>query len=191
MNSIHIASVISNLRNSLVWGWGLGGEGVVRVVLEAPPLVVALVKVQPCLPPALNCYCWRIFYFYFFCYSVSSIGMGGTFVFFLLTLFSHLVRLFSACSLTLLCVPRGVASQLVSHTLFTDFVEIHSKPYFATPTAGHNSQSYLCFVATTYGYYGYVEVPSLDTSKSAKSCPPPPPPQKKKKKLKETTKISD
>ena len=53
MNSFHIASVISNLRNSLVWGWGLGG-GVVRMVLEAPPLVVAWGKVQPRLPPALN-----------------------------------------------------------------------------------------------------------------------------------------
>ena len=80
MNSIHIASVISNLRNSLVWGWGLGGEGVVRVVLEALPLVVAWVKVQPRLPPALNRYCWRNLKKFFFCYSISSIGVGGMFV---------------------------------------------------------------------------------------------------------------
>ena len=60
MNSIHIASVISNLRNSLVWGWGLGG-GVVRVVLEAPPLVVAWVNVQPLLPSTV-----RFFFFFFF-----------------------------------------------------------------------------------------------------------------------------
>ena len=77
MNSIHIASVISNLRNSLVWGWGLGGEGVVRVVLEATPLVVAWVKVQPRLPPALNRY-W--IFLIFFGYSISSIGVCGTFV---------------------------------------------------------------------------------------------------------------
>ena len=50
---------------------------------------------------------------------------------------------------------------------------------------GGSSSGGVGFVATTYGYYGYVEVPSLYTSKSAKSCPPPPsPPQKKKKKKK-------
>ena len=64
MNSIHIVSVISNLRNSLVWGWGLRGEGVVRVVLEAPLLVVAWVKVTTptsCPQPLLD-----FFYFIFF-----------------------------------------------------------------------------------------------------------------------------
>ena len=70
MNSIHISSIISNLKNSLVLEWGLGGEGVVRVVLEAPPLVVAWVKVQPRLPPALNRYCWRIFFFFFFFFAI-------------------------------------------------------------------------------------------------------------------------
>ena len=60
MNSFHIASVISNLRNSFAWGWGLGREGVVRVVLEAPPLVVAWVKVQTRELPALNSY-WIFF----------------------------------------------------------------------------------------------------------------------------------
>ena len=131
MNSIHIASVISNLRNSLVWGWGLGG-GVVRVVLEAPPLVVAWVNVQPLLPSTV-----RFFFFFFFCYSILSIGVCGTFVSF--CSLCSLIWSDSFLLVHLLCVARGVASQLVSHTLFKGFVEIHSKPYFATPTAGHNS----------------------------------------------------
>ena len=54
-----------------------GGEGVVRVVLEAPPLVVAWVKVHPRLSPALNRY-W--IFLIFFGSSISSIGVGGTFV---------------------------------------------------------------------------------------------------------------
>ena len=77
MNSIHIASVISNLRNSLVWGWGLGGKGVVKVVLEALPLDVACVKVQPRLLPALYRLLEDVFIFF---YSISLIGVGRTFV---------------------------------------------------------------------------------------------------------------
>ena len=122
MNSFHIASVISNLRNSFAWGWGLGREGVVRMVLEAPPLVVAWVKVQTRELPALNSY-W-IFFLLFVCYSISSIGVGGMFVIFFS--FGSLIwsDSFLLVQFTLLCVPCGVASQLVSHTLFKDFVEI-------------------------------------------------------------------
>ena len=48
------------------------------VVLEAPPLVVAWVNVQPRLPPASTVRFF--FFFFFFCYSISPIGVGGTFV---------------------------------------------------------------------------------------------------------------
>ena len=42
------------------------GEGVVRVVLEAPPLVVAWVKVQPRLPPAPNLTAGGFFFLLFY-----------------------------------------------------------------------------------------------------------------------------